>query len=296
MFRSVVVAVKDGPAARDAIALAADLVADGGELTLAYVYLGGPTPTSSANSTLEAAERERALELLAATREEAGVQAGLLTGGSQSVGRGLHELAERQHCDLLVVGSSTRAFFERAVMGSDTLAALDGAPCAVAVAPAGYAERPSRLMKIGVAYDGSPESEHALSVARELAAPHGARISAFEAVCIPAAALGPGGFAFGEAVNAMVQQARERIEALGGVEAHAAYGFVAEELARYSGTVDLLVVGSRGYGPLGRLVHGSTSNELARGARSALLVLTRAARHAHARAEGRAAYAAATAT
>jgi len=45
----------------------------------------------------------------------------------------------------------------------------------------------------------------------------------------------------------------------------------------FSASVDLLVVGSRGYGPLGRLVHGSTSHRLARLARCPLLVLPRAA-------------------
>ncbi|MGP0033171.1 MAG: universal stress protein [Solirubrobacteraceae bacterium] len=46
----------------------------------------------------------------------------------------------------------------------------------------------------------------------------------------------------------------------------------------YSASLDLLILGSRSYGPLGRLVHGSTSQQLARTARCPLLVLTRAAR------------------
>jgi nucleotide-binding universal stress UspA family protein len=82
----------------------------------------------------------------------------------------------------------------------------------------------------------------------------------------------------GEAFPALVEQARERITALGDIEAHAAYGVPAEELAVYSASLDLLVVGSRGYGPLGRLVHGSTSRQLGRSARCPLLVLTRDAR------------------
>ena len=80
------------------------------------------------------------------------------------------------------------------------------------------------------------------------------------------------------AVDAVVAEARERILALGGVEAHAAYGHPAEELALYSASLNLLVVGSRGYGPIGRLFHGSTSQELARHARCPLLVLPRSAR------------------
>ena len=71
--------------------------------------------------------------------------------------------------------------------------------------------------------------------------------------------------------------ARDRISALGGVEAHAACGRAAEELAVYSASLDLLVVGSRGYGPVGRLVNGSTSSQLARMARCPLFVLPRSA-------------------
>ena len=64
---------------------------------------------------------------------------------------------------------------------------------------------------------------------------------------------------------------------LGGVEPHAGHGEPAEELALYSRSVDLLVIGSRGYGPIGRVVHGSTAEKLARTARCPLLVLTRGA-------------------
>lgn len=58
------------------------------------------------------------------------------------------------------------------------------------------------------------------------------------------------------------------------------YGQVAEELAIFSPSVDLLVVGSGSYGPVGRLLHGGTLQKLARSARCPLLVLTRATRGA----------------
>jgi nucleotide-binding universal stress UspA family protein len=82
----------------------------------------------------------------------------------------------------------------------------------------------------------------------------------------------------GDWIGGLVQDARDRIAALGDVEPHAVYGQPAEELAMYSASLDLLVVGSRGYGPIGRLIHGSTSQQLAHSARCPLLVLTRAAR------------------
>ena len=49
------------------------------------------------------------------------------------------------------------------------------------------------MREIGVGYDGSPESEHALVVGRELAAEYDARLSAFTAVSVPMAALWPRG-------------------------------------------------------------------------------------------------------
>ncbi len=133
------------------------------------------------------------------------------------------------------------------------------------------------MREIGVAYDGSRESEHALALARELAAESGARLSAFQAVALPMPTFGPGALPVSDTIDKFVNDARDRIAALGGLEPHAAYGEPAEELAVYSASVDLLIVGSRGYGPLGRLIHGSTSRRLARGARCPLLILTRAA-------------------
>jgi nucleotide-binding universal stress UspA family protein len=80
-----------------------------------------------------------------------------------------------------------------------------------------------------------------------------------------------------DVIDGLVRDARDRIAALD-AEPHTAYGAVGEILASYSASVDLLVLGSRGYGPIGRLVHGSTSNELARTARCPLLILPRATR------------------
>ena len=180
--------------------------------------------------------------------------------------------------DLLVVGSSRRGLLGRVFIGDDTRAALNGAPCAIAIAPAGYSQQPVAMREIGVAYNGSPESEHAVAVARDLAAQCGSKLSAFEAVSLPTYAFLGGPAPIDDALEVLVDDARKRIDALGGVEPHAAYGVPAEELGVYSASLDLLVVGSRGYGPIGRLVHGSTSQQLAHSARCPLLVLPRAAR------------------
>lgn len=60
----------------------------------------------------------------------------------------------------------------------DTRAALNVALCAVAIAPTGYRDHPVALRAIGVGYDDSPQSEHALAIARELADLNGATLSA----------------------------------------------------------------------------------------------------------------------
>jgi nucleotide-binding universal stress UspA family protein len=282
MFDNVIVGVDGRQGGRDATALAAQLVAKDGQLALAYVQLGDISSVPGSESGFQPAEREHVLELLSAARDESRSDARLLLKRSPSAGRGLHELAEDEHAELLVVGSTSHGLIGRVLIGDDTRGALNGAPCAVAIAPTGYSERSSALSEIGVGYDGSPESEHALAVARELAAQHGARVSAFEAVSLPANMVGgaaaPAGVSAGDSINELVDLACERIAALGGVEAHAAYGAPAEELALYGAAVDLLIVGSRGYGPFGRLVHGSVSDHLARTCRCPLLVLTRGAR------------------
>jgi nucleotide-binding universal stress UspA family protein len=286
MFNSVLVGVDRHGGGRDAIALSSKLLAPDGELSLAHVHAGDVRIGRRSTTEHNLAEREQSLELLEHARAAAGVQAKLHSRESSSVGRGLHELCEVIGADLLVVGSSRRGLVGRVLIGDDTHAALNGAPCAIAVAPAGYAELPVAIREVGVGYNGSPESQHAMAVARRVAAEHDARLSAFEAVSLPTYAFIGGPAPIDGAIEDLVDDARERIAALGGVEPHAVYGNPVEELTLYSASLDLLILGSRDYGPIGRLVHGSTCGQLARTARCPLLVLTRAARRADASAFG----------
>jgi len=288
MFEHVVVGIDGREGGRDAVALAAKLLPVGGRLFLTNVYAGEPYVWRGGSPAHQVVVREDALALLSRAREEAGVTAELRPIATASVGEGLHAVAEDVGADLIVVGSSRRGLVGRVLLGDDTRAALDGAPCAVAVAPAGHAGHPSLMREIGVGYNWTPESEHALAVARELAAEHGAKLSVFEAISLPASLYIGGPAPVHEAVEDMVNGARERLRALGGVEPHAAYGVPFEELAVYSASLDLLVLGSRGYGPVGRVIHGSTSRQLARAARCPLLVLPKiAATSAAEGAEGR---------
>ncbi len=265
MFKNVLVGVDGRQGGRDAIALARLLSEPDGKLTLAFV-----------RSNDLAEDLAQSNELLERERGEAVVEAELVSVVSANPGRGLHERAERQGADLLVVGSCSHGTFGRAMLGDDTRAALNGAPCAVAVGARGLAEHPSSIAKLGVAYNGSPESAAALSLARELAAPSGSELHALEVVSLPAAAYGalmaPPTWEF---VKGMVQAGTDRMNQLVGVEGRAVYGIPGEELARFGDEVDILVVGSRGYGPVRRIVSGSTSDYLQRHARCSLLVLPR---------------------
>ena len=280
MFRNVLVGVNDADGGRDAIALGTTLVARDGELTLAHVYYQSP-PGPWRMADVHVDQPERARDLLGRARDEAGVRTHLRWRGAPSVGRGLHEIAEIIDADLLVVGSSRRGLLGRVALGDDTRSALNGAPCAMAIAPAGYSNESTALMReIGVGYDGSPESEYALGVAGILATEMGAKLSAFQAIAVPAYLAHGRTATDGIPLKQLVDDARARIASHPGVEPHAAYGDPVEELTLYSASLGLLVVGSRSYGPVERLVHGSTAQHLARTARSPLLVLTRSGRTA----------------
>jgi nucleotide-binding universal stress UspA family protein len=283
MFRNVLVGVDGRPAGRDAIALGSRLVDPEGRLTLVHVHSGILRPSHAITPAMVKEDREASAQLLERERAAEEVRAELVSVESMTPGRGLHQQAEELGCDLLVVGSCRRGAFGRAMLGDDTRAALNGAPCAVAVASVGYAEHPTPPARIGVGYDGSPESRAALEAARSVAAATRASIHVLEVVSIPVYAYtGMIPPLTGETMDTMVDEATEKLQELEGVEGRAVTGLVGEELAAFGDDLDLLVVGSRGYGPAKRLVIGSTSDYLERHARCSLLVLPRTA----ARAEG----------
>jgi nucleotide-binding universal stress UspA family protein len=144
------------------------------------------------------------------------------------------------------------------VLGGDVAAGtVHGAPCPVAVAPTGFAEREQALRTVGVGFDGSPESREALRLASRIARVAGAQLRVGSVAC-PA-----------------LPEHHAAAIAEGGILEHVA-GRPAAALARYSRDLDLLVVGSRAHGPVRRLLLGSTSTRLVREAHCPLLVVPRA--------------------
>jgi nucleotide-binding universal stress UspA family protein len=276
MFKNVLIGIDGGSGGRDAIALASRLKDADSQLTLAHVHSGELHPLHAVTPGLVREERAAAARLLEDERDAAHVSAELAGVVAMSAGHGLHIQAEQQGADLIVVGSCSRGAWGRAMLGDDTRAALNGAPCAVAIAARGYAERSAPVTKLGVAYNGSPESQAALALARELGVSTRAAISAVEVVSPPTYSFtGLVPMAMAESMDLVLEEANRRLAALPDVDGRAVFGLVGEELARFSGELDILVVGSRGYGPLRRMVLGSTSDYLERHARCSLLVLPR---------------------
>ncbi len=279
MFNKVLIAIDKQTSGRDAIALARRLVSPTGKVILATVHPRSGARDKGDSETLDGVERDVALGFLDSVNRELGLNAEVCSIGSNRVGAGLHRLADRTQADLLVLGSSFGGRHGRVLLNDETRHAINGAPCAVAVAPLGYADSGSPIMEIGVAYNGSEESRSTIVVARALAHQTGAALTAFEALPLPIYDISPGVWStLEEIIRDRQRAACDRIAEETGLRASAACGDTVNELAMFSGIVDLLVVGSRSYGPFGRLVHGSTTLRLLRYARSPLLILTRGAR------------------
>lgn len=198
-------------------------------------------------------------------------------------GRDLGELARAHEADLIVLGSTHRSGLGRVIPGSTLEHLLGEAPCAVAVAPPGFAKpdgaegswRPLQaegddpgLRVVGVGYDGSAAAAHALECATELALRNNAGMRVYAVAPkrpqIPGAETqspsnGPSadGVALREALHKAVAKLPSEARALPVFKR----GWAAEELVKAAATgVDLLLLGSRPGGPLKRTLHNSISS------------------------------------
>ena len=133
----------------------------------------------------------------------------------------------------------------------------------------------AQLETIGVGHDDSDESALALEAARILAERHDAKIRVVSVVGLQE--LGDDDYAldFTAKTEQAMGRERTRLGEIEGAEGCVVYGDPGEELATLTTDLDLLIVGSRSYGPWGRLINGSTSTYLARRVECPLLVLPR---------------------
>jgi nucleotide-binding universal stress UspA family protein len=279
--RTILIAVDAGVRTLDAVRLGERLARLSGlPAALATAFPAMPFEGEAERALRE--EARQTLVELGATLEGVDVVDAIVVE-SHSAARALHDLSEQEHAALVVVGSTHRGAVGRVVPGTIAERLLSGAACPVAVAPAGYAESTSSgLEVIGVAYDGTEESRQALDGAAALATRAGARlriITAHQRIAFGAIA-SPGGVSL-QSVNERLEQAlRERLDEA--VAAHPGIaegvftsGDAAEALAAQSEELDLLVAGSRGYGPLGAVLLGSTTHRLMRASACPLIVTPR---------------------
>lgn len=142
---------------------------------------------------------------------------------------------------------------------------------------------------MGVGYDGSPESRAALAWAGRFALATGGTV---HALC---AAEPPQGFApsisYGINWVALAPERREYAETLvaeavaelgNGATGEAVVGVARDELVRLSEHMDLLVLGSRGYGPVRRALLGGSSDRIVHAAGCPVIVVPRGAHEDHA--------------
>lgn len=207
-----------------------------------------------------------------------------------SPARALHELIETEHPLVLVIGSAHRGTIGRVFVGDVGGALLSGASCAVAVAPRGYAERAhGTLLRIAVAVNDSDESDAALANAVALAEKLSCSLAVFTVAepvqygyAVPFSVVDTRVLtqATRQQAERTLDRALERVPADLPVEHRLLTGDPADLIANAAADFDLLIVGSRGYGPVRRALLGGVSAKLARAAECPLLVLPRQARGA----------------
>ena len=277
----------DSDAARDALALGR-LLARTRRTTLkaACVYVFQPIHRPG-DDEMEQALRTLADERLAGAAAQPGSPTPeRLALRGRSAPEGLQRAAAKLGAETVVVGASHRGPATRA-MTSVPERLLQGAPCEVAIAPRGYAAAaPEALRDVGVAFDGGPESRAALAVGAGLARDAGARLHAITVLNPHVSALTPRPMAAIEISEYLAGGRQRLIETLGqavaeldrvDAVAEPLDGDEVDALAARAAELDLLVVGSRSYGPLRRLLLGSVSTPLVRRAPGPLLLVPRGA-------------------
>jgi nucleotide-binding universal stress UspA family protein len=287
----VVVGFDGSPTGEDALALArwCGRVLDGP--TIVAVVHPSPAPVGIGRVDAEwVADRHRLAEqILDDARQLMSSGAGPVEYRilqSSSAAHGLHDLAEEVGAGIIVVGSRRKGPEERLFAGSTAERLLSGSVCPIAVAPSGMRSRSTGpLTRIGVAYVETPEAHVALDLAARLARRTSAELRLYSVVAgesevMPLGIGYDGEHAFSSTVQEAFQLALDT--ALAGLPADVEAsgqlltGNVVDVLSELDGPdVDVLFCGSRGYGPVRRVLLGGVSSKLVRRARSPLIVVPR---------------------
>jgi nucleotide-binding universal stress UspA family protein len=211
---------------------------------------------------------------------------------STSAARALHEAAEAEDAGLLIVGSSRRSAAGRVFPGSTAERLMHGAPCPLAVVPQGWSSGAGPSL-IGVGFVDTDEGREALRGAHALARRAGATLRVITVVKesplmyseteprLPDRRGKDLVDVEGEHMLWARRAAEKALADLGGgvtVEIDTFTGDPAGVLAEVSERLDLLVCGSRGYGPLRAVLLGSVSRRVVAEAHCPVIVLPRGVR------------------
>jgi nucleotide-binding universal stress UspA family protein len=247
----------DAPAqARDALSFAIRLAdVTSSDLLLVTVF----APRAGALST----QIERCREQLATL---AGRPFETIAIAGSAPARVLHELADQRRPRAVVIGSSRGGATGVSSLGSAGELLVHGGGAPVAVVPNDFTPPTGPTIDIGVAYGVTPESDDAVRVAVDLTQRAGARLKVLT-VHEPAP--------HDEMPERRPGEHLER--ALAGAEAERVElsGDPAPALAAASAGLDLLITGSRSYGPLGAVLLGAVTRRLAYAAQCPMMIVPR---------------------
>lgn len=164
------------PEGRDAAALGAELAwALDADLIVVAVH---PDPLVVLPGAMNwSGLRKESEATLRHTRDDLAPGARLAVETGFSVPRAFERMVLREHRNLLALGSSRHAAQGRVRIGKRTRQLLEHVNCPIAIAPRGWhLPQSRRLGRIGVGYDGSPESADALRYAAGIARAAGATL------------------------------------------------------------------------------------------------------------------------
>jgi nucleotide-binding universal stress UspA family protein len=205
-----------------------------------------------------------------------------------SPARALQDAAEQAGAGIIVVGSSHVGRLGRVLPGSTAERLLHGAPCPVAVVPVGFSARglPEHPV-IGCGYEESDEGRAALGAAEDLALALGGSLQVTHIVEPPSYLYDTGEMPLNmPELDARMRAQAERVltervshlsARLHDVEGTVQVGRPADGLIGWTEAVDVMVVGSRGYGPLKAVLLGGVSGQLIRSAACPVIVVPRGA-------------------
>ncbi|HXW58121.1 MAG TPA: universal stress protein [Solirubrobacteraceae bacterium] len=275
MFEKVIVGYASDQAGRDALAFARQLLGTlGGRLTLVFPY--HPLMARDPAEKVETRVREEALAQLRGVE----LAPPVCHWTSSWPIRGLHKMASYEGADLIVIGAAQEHHADpRRLSLMERM--VHAAPCAVAVAPPGYAQRvPSPIRRIGVGCSEDEQSSAAVRVADRLAKEMAAGLELIAGAGISLEAIGyPGSLPSPPKIEDEPYDEAQRLldRFAQGLRAQARLTVLRTDpvraLVERSEQLDLLVLGSRGYGPVGHVLLGSVSAEVMRSARCPVLVM-----------------------